>query len=168
MQIVHEVGHVLAAWASGGMVERVVLHPLRISRTDLSLNPAPLLVAWAGPLVGSIVPSAAWGLARWRAARFTYLLRFFAGFCLVANGAYLGAGVFRPVGDAGDILRLGGARWTLVLFGGVAVAVGFRVWHGLGPAFGLGDGLGQVSRRHSLAMLLVFLLLVAVELIAGR
>ena len=56
MQAVHELGHVLAASATGGTVQRVVLHPLTISRTDVSPNPSPLAVAWAGPLVGVILP----------------------------------------------------------------------------------------------------------------
>ena len=36
MQAVHESGHVIGAWMTGGRVERVVLHPLTISRTDLA------------------------------------------------------------------------------------------------------------------------------------
>src|SRR5688572_6941096 len=34
MQVVHEAGHVLAARISGAEVERIVLHPLSVSRTD--------------------------------------------------------------------------------------------------------------------------------------
>ena len=30
MMIVHESGHVLAAWASGGRVARVILHPFAL------------------------------------------------------------------------------------------------------------------------------------------
>jgi hypothetical protein len=37
MMIVHELGHVLLAWASGETIFKVVLHPLAISRTDVSL-----------------------------------------------------------------------------------------------------------------------------------
>jgi hypothetical protein len=53
MQLVHELGHVMAAYATGGSVERVVLHPLELSRTDLARNPRPLAVASAGPLGGA-------------------------------------------------------------------------------------------------------------------
>ena len=49
MQAVHEAGHVLGAWLTGGRVARVVLHPLTISRTDLAENPWPLAVVWARP-----------------------------------------------------------------------------------------------------------------------
>ena len=63
MQAVHESGHVLGAHLTGGRVARVVLHPLTISRTDLSHNPRPLLVVWAGPAVGVLLPLVLWGVA---------------------------------------------------------------------------------------------------------
>ncbi len=56
MQAVHELGHVLGASATGGTVTKVALHPLALSRTDVSPNPHPLLVVWAGPIVGALVP----------------------------------------------------------------------------------------------------------------
>src|SRR5262245_61335406 len=39
MMTVHQFGHVLHAWLSGGTVSRVFLHPLTFSRTELSDNP---------------------------------------------------------------------------------------------------------------------------------
>ena len=39
MMGIHEVGHVLGAWAGGGRVERVVWHPLLFSRTDVRPDP---------------------------------------------------------------------------------------------------------------------------------
>jgi hypothetical protein len=50
MQAVHEFGHMLHAWLSGGRVVQVVLHPLAISRTDVEPNPSPQFVVWGGPL----------------------------------------------------------------------------------------------------------------------
>ena len=44
MQILHECGHVLLGWCTGGEVRRVILHPLTISRTDLDANPFPLVL----------------------------------------------------------------------------------------------------------------------------
>jgi hypothetical protein len=49
MQAVHELGHVLAAWATGGTVRKVVLLPWAFSQTQLAANPEPLVVAWGGP-----------------------------------------------------------------------------------------------------------------------
>ena len=57
MQAVHEAGHVLAGWMTGGTVERVILHPLAISRTDMKHNPSLLLVCWGGPVLGVVIPA---------------------------------------------------------------------------------------------------------------
>src|SRR6266852_2985807 len=89
MQAVHEFGHVLGARLTGGRVAQVVLHPLTISRTDLSHNPRPLLVVWAGPAFGVLLPLALWGVAAGLRLPGAFVLRFFAGFCLLANGAYI-------------------------------------------------------------------------------
>jgi hypothetical protein len=137
MQAVHEWGHVLGAWATGGEVARVVLHPFTISRTDLLENPQPLVVAWSGPAWGAILPLIIWGLGAWVRVPGSFVLRFFAGFCLVANGLYLGVGAFVPVGDAADLLRFGARPWQLVLFGLVTVPAGLLLWHGQGKHFGL-------------------------------
>ena len=136
MQAVHEFGHVIGAWTTGGRVARVVLHPLTISRTDLAENPSPLIVVWAGPVLGCVLPLVAWWFTRrwW----WSFLLRFFAGFCLIANGAYIAVGSFDRVGDCGEMMKYGSAMWQLWLFGLVTVPMGFRLWHGLGPQFGLG------------------------------
>ena len=54
---------------------------------------------------------------------------FFAGFCLIANGAYIGIGSIDGIGDAGDLLRHGAAAWELVVFGAVSSIGGLLVWH---------------------------------------
>lgn len=46
MLAVHEAGHVLHAWLSGGQVRRVVIPLVGFSETDVSPNPSPLFVAW--------------------------------------------------------------------------------------------------------------------------
>ena len=125
MQATHELGHIVAAWLTCGTVERVILEPLAISRTDVSPNPSPLVVAWAGPIVGVALPLFLALAIRGRVAgqrsaasahqttpRFRWdvvpaYADFFAGFCLIANGAYIGIGSFDRIGDAGDLLRHG-------------------------------------------------------------
>jgi hypothetical protein len=111
MMAVHELGHVVGAVVTGGTVERVVLHPLAISRTDVSPNPNPVLVVWAGPLVGVLLPLALLVIFKVGRVSLAYLSQFFAGFCLIANGAYIGVGSFARIGDAGDMLRHGSPRW---------------------------------------------------------
>src|SRR5690349_9657565 len=84
--IVHEFGHVASAWLSGGSVARVILHPTQISWTALAHNPHPLFVAWGGPVLGSLLPLGSCTAARVLRFSSLYLLQFFAGFCLIANG----------------------------------------------------------------------------------
>ena len=124
MMVVHEAGHVLAAWLSGATIERVVLHPLAFSQTVLGENPQPLLVSWAGALVGSMLPLLAWTMAAWTNSGVAAFVRFFAGFCLAANGAYLGIGVWSSDGDAGDLVLAGARAWQLAGFGVLATALG--------------------------------------------
>lgn len=132
MMAVHELGHVVGAWSSGGAVERVVLHPLSISRTDVSPNPHPAVVVWCGPILGCVLPAAvatlwptrrvvAWSLASW-----------FAGFCFIANGAYIGLGSFDGIGDCGEMLRTGTPIWLLWSFGTLMCGCGLFCWHRLG------------------------------------
>jgi hypothetical protein len=143
MQAVHEAGHMVAAWLTHGAVTSVDFPLLGISRTDVRPNPYPLVVAWAGPIVGAIVPLALmwgfrWGVrtsgdatssARSRSRLLIGLAGFFAGFCLIANGAYIGLGSFERIGDAGDLLRHGASLWQLIAFGVAAISAGLFVWH---------------------------------------
>jgi hypothetical protein len=145
----------------------VVLHPLTISRTDLAENPAPLFVVWAGPIVGVVLPVAVWGLAALLRVPGAYLLRFFAGFCLIANGAYIAAGSFDRVGDCKDMLHHGSPMWLLWAFGAVTIPLGLWLWHRQGPHFGLDRARGRVSKRAAYATLAGFLSLALVELLLG-
>lgn len=97
-----------------------------------------------GPVWGIALPVAAWaasaalvpGAGRvGRAVRTG--IQFLAGFCLIANGAYLGAGWVDRVGDAGDLMRHGTPAWALVAYGVVATTAGLLLWHLLGAKRGL-------------------------------
>jgi hypothetical protein len=167
MQAVHEAGHVLAAWLSGGRVAKVVLHPLTISRTDLAHNPAPVVVVWAGPVIGVLLPLLLWAIAAWRRMPGAFVLRFFAGFCLIANGAYIGAGSFERVGDCGEMLRHGTPMWALWLFGAATVPAGLALWHRLGPSFGLGPARGRVSPGIAWVCLIICAVLLALGFLVG-
>lgn len=157
--LIHELGHVLAAWLSGGRVARVVLSPLAFSRTDMERNPHALFVAAAGAAWGSLFPLASWLVARAGRLPLAFLLRAFAGFCLLANGAYLASAAIMPAGDAEDMLRLGASLWAVVTPGIAACVGGLTLWNGLGPHFGLGDRPVErnavIAATISLALLLI-------------
>lgn len=137
MMAVHECGHVLHAWLSGGQVAAVYFPLLDFSRTDISPNPHPQFVAWGGPLWGCLLPLGAYALAGRFCSGIRKLVCFFAGFCLAANGAYVGFGWISSAGDAGTLLRHGAPVWTLAVSGFLALAAGLYLWHRLGPRFGL-------------------------------
>jgi hypothetical protein len=138
MQIVHELGHVLGAVLTNGTVQHVELHPLAISRTDVQGSTQPLVVIWAGPIVGCVLPLLGWWIVAAVKSSAAFLLRFFAGFCLLANGLYLAAGSFDGVGDCGDLLRHGAPIWSLWVFGLITVPPGLCLWHEQGRHFGFG------------------------------
>jgi hypothetical protein len=165
MQAVHELGHVLAAVVSGARVTQVVLNPLTISQTRLAENPHPLLVAWMGPVVGVAMPLAVLAVARVGKLPGWYIAQFFAGFCLVANGAYLAFGAFGEIGDAGDLLRHGAPLWLLWLFGAVTIPLGLWLWNGLGRYFGLGPGAEEVSPTAAYVILALATIIIVLELI---
>lgn len=168
MQAVHELGHVCGAWLTGGKVARVVLHPLTISRTDLAENPAPLVVVWAGPLIGIAIPVIAWSAAAAAKLPGSYVLRFFAGFCLVANGLYIGLGSFGRIGDCGEMLGHGSRPWHLWLFGLFTVPAGFWLWHGQGKNFGMGSSAKKVSPHVAYVALAICVVMLAAALLYGR
>jgi len=147
MMAIHEAGHVLAGWSTGGSVSKVVLHPLAISRTDLSHNPRPWIVVWGGPLFGTALPAVLWLIARGLKLPAEPWFRFFAGFCWIANGAYIGFGSLDRIGDAGDMLRHGSEIWDLWLFGAITIPAGLWLWHGTGRYFGLGREGKTPSRQ---------------------
>lgn len=163
MMAVHELGHVLHALLSGGRVTKVVLHPLTISRTDVSPNPAPHFVGWGGAIWGCLLPIALDGLVRALRMPLSHVVSFFAGFCLIANGAYLGSGFWFPVGDAAELLQRGTPRWFLGVFGLATITTGLWFWHGLGPRFGLGQSACEPDTRAAYVLSIVVLAIIALE-----
>jgi len=169
MQAVHELGHVLGAWLTGGHVARVVLYPLTISQTDLDDNPSPLFVVWAGPVGGILMPLLFWAIAgglRMPGASFCGSLPGSASLPMAPTSALV-----RSIGngDCGEMLRYGSPIWQLWLFGAITMPAGLWLWHGQGPNFGLGTGHGKVHPGVAYASLAVFVLLLVVGFVVdGR
>ena len=160
MMAVHELGHVAGAIVSGGNVERVVLHPLTISRTDVSPNPNPALVVWLGPILGCLIPFVAWLLVPRNMTIARNVSLFFAGFCLIVNGAYIAIGSFERVGDCGEMLRTGSPHWALIAFGVFTMPLGLFLWHRLGSLKCFLSDPSVITSR--LAYLVLCVLLVAI------
>ena len=164
MQAVHELGHVLGAVLTGGEVERVVLFPLELSRTDVAPNPHPAVVVWLGPIVGCVVP---FGIFMRHASQLDVhaanrsILR--GLFVCVANGAYIGVGSLTLVGDCGEMVRSGAPPWVLWLFGAVTIPVGLYQWHVLGSVRDFFDRPAAVSWRANGVALGVLAAVVAIE-----
>jgi hypothetical protein len=94
-----------------------------------------------------------------------YLFRFFAGFCLIANGLYLIVDSFGRGGDGGTLIHNGASQWELIGFGIITAPVGFWLWHGLGPHFGLGAAQGRVSRSATVVSICLLAITVVTELV---
>lgn len=166
MQIIHELGHMTAAWITGGRFVHVVLHPLAISRTDVKPNPHPLVVAWGGPVIGSGLPLTIWLLAKIARQKIPFL-QFFAGFCLVANGAYIGIGSFKRIGDCNELLRYGSPIWTLWLFGALATMLGLWLWKGA-PSYFDPEQTGSQVLRSAIVTTVVLIVVVFLEILLSR
>ncbi|HUY92898.1 MAG TPA: hypothetical protein VMV10_29480 [Pirellulales bacterium] len=171
MLAVHEFGHVLHAWLSGGTVAGVDLPLAGFSQTHVSPNPHPQFVAWGGAVWGSLLPVAIWAIARRAAPSLGFLAAFFARFCSVANGAYLAAGLFvggpHDADDAHELLRHSAQTWQLIFFGLVAAAIGVSLWHGLGSSFGLGRAPNAIEGKAVAAAVLMLFCWIAVFLIVA-
>ena len=167
MQVVHELGHVLGSWITGAEITKVALYPTIFSRTEIGYNPNPLFVVWAGPIVGVSVPVLLFGMFKIRSFPFVYMARFFAGFCLVANGAYIAFSPLEGSTDAGIMIFYGSPRSLLILFGILAILTGLFLWHGQGSHFGLDKAEGQVNRAATIFSVLLFIVIIAVELAVG-
>ena len=159
MMAVHELGHIIGAILTGGNVERVVLHPFQISRTDVSPNPSPAVVVWLGPILGCLIPIAVSLVVPRSFTTVRNLSLFFAGFCLIANGAYISVGAFDQVGDCGEMLRTGSPLWALIAFGVVTVAMGLCIWHGLGSLKRFLSNPSVITPRLAYSVLMILLVL---------
>jgi hypothetical protein len=167
MMAVHELGHVVGALVTGGTIERVVLYPLTISRTDVSPNPCPAIVVWLGPVFGCVFPLAVCAFVPHRRIVLRNMARFFAGFCLIANGAYISIGSFEQIGDCGEMLRTGTPLGAMLAFGAVTISVGLCLWHHLGSIKHFINNPAVVTTRMAYVASGVLIILVAVGFVVS-
>ena len=113
----------------------------------------------------ALLPLVLWACTALMRLPGAFVLRFFAGVCLIANGAYLAFGSFDHVGDCGEMLRHGSALWQLWLFGAITMPLGLCLWHRQGTHFGLGAAAGKVDTRVAYTTLVAFCLLLVLDLL---
>ena len=152
MMAVHELGHVLGALLTGGTVTHVVLHPLAISRTDVQPNPHPAVVVWMGPVIGCLLPVLLFLVTPPRYVVWRTVIGFFSGFCLIANGVYIGVGAWDEVGDCREMLQSGTPLWVMLLFGASSAIAGLVVWHRLGAVSKLVKAPPRIPLRWTCAV----------------
>ncbi|MEO0531178.1 MAG: hypothetical protein AAF266_11485 [Planctomycetota bacterium] len=125
MMLTHELGHVLAAYMTGGVITSVELRPGYLSHTLVRPNPRPGVVLWSGFLMGWFAPQLsmpAWQLQR---AFIGPTLRAWAAFCLLAGGSYFATGGGERLTDTGQLTALGWQPWLLVTIGLAVAAWGY-------------------------------------------
>jgi hypothetical protein len=146
MLALHELGHIIGAWLTGGRVISVSIPPFGFSQTIVHPNPREGIVVWCGPILGAMLPLLAVLVTRAFRGRVPNLLLFYGGFCAIANGAYIGVGWIWHSGDAGDLMRLGHPAPLLVVFGLISAAAGLWCWHFTG--FGFAGPLRRQDMPH--------------------
>lgn len=99
--------------------------------------------------------------------RTAYLVWVIAGFCLIANGAYIGFGTIRPIGDAEELIAHGMPRGPMAAFGLLAFAGGFWIWDRISPRFGFGTAPAEISAWHAYVIFGIAALLTAGGLVFG-
>ena len=117
---------------------------------------------------GSAIPLVIAALVSLARIRWAYLVWFVAGFCLIANGAYIGVGAFDPVGDAEELVALGVSRWVLLGFGVVAFGAGLWIWHRGGERLGFGRDRKAVVASHARGVFVVCVLVTLVGMQLGN
>jgi hypothetical protein len=115
----HELGHALGYWVSGGTVKAIVMEaPLPAGHVK-GISPNSFLPVWGGVGFGTLIAMAPLFTARWLAGRtcVRFAMMMTAAFCLGHNGMYLFVGGLIPFADASFMIALGTPRWLLFLFG---------------------------------------------------
>jgi len=122
----HELGHALGCWLSGGRVTAIVIQsPMPAGFVD-GHAPNPFLTVWGGVAFGSLSTLAPLAMAHWLRNNTValYLALMTAAFCLGHNALYLVVGGIVPYADAENMIKLGAPQWLLVVLG-IPLLIGF-------------------------------------------
>ncbi len=121
MTFVHESGHILCGWASGGTLTAVDLLPWHLPYSVFQPDPHPLVTLWGGLILGVVIPSSCALVIR------TDWAWFIAHFCTLANGAYIATAWATRDGylDTTKLLEHGAHPASIAVYCVVTIAVGY-------------------------------------------
>ncbi len=167
MQAVHELGHLVGAWMSQATVERVVLHPLTISRMMSDITHSHFWLSgldqsWvrdsvhsvAGQLLGKLVQCVSAALLRRVLPRGQWLLH-----------------RSRIIGSCRGLRRDASVRQSTldaVVVGSTMAPAGLWLWNGQSPYFGWGGDLGKIDPRAVRVSVIAFVSLIVLGLLIGN
>ncbi|GAB5404556.1 MAG: hypothetical protein Aurels2KO_27870 [Aureliella sp.] len=123
--LIHEFGHVLAAWLTGGRLVLVDVRPFVFSTTLVEPNPMPSVVLWSGFLLGWLIALLAWPLWRVPVHLFGPVVKAWSAYCWLSMGSYLTLAMGERFSDTGLLLKLGWSPITLGCVGAVVAALGY-------------------------------------------
>jgi hypothetical protein len=133
----HEAGHVLGAWCTGGDASRIVIHPFSWSYAHAFSFNHEGVVIWAGSVLGSLfgIPITL-AVLKWR--RPGLLIPLLVGVvACIYNGAYLLLGCLFKLGGDGTVLAAEYAPAAAVAAAGLLmVCIGMRLAVPLIPVLG--------------------------------
>lgn len=112
MTTTHECGHLVGGWLSGATLTKYDLCPWHLPYSMHQPDPHPLVTLWSGPILGVFAPLIVFFL------RPNPFLKGVAGFSLLANGVYLGAGLLSNDSflDTTRLIREGAWQGTIILY----------------------------------------------------
>lgn len=120
----HEGGHIVGGWLMGGHLQYAELRPWLLPYSHFEPDPQPLVTLWAGPIFGAVVP--------WRIALMVPRVhtRFIAGFCLLANGAYLATAAYAgdALLDTTKLLAAGAWSVSIGMYCLITITVGYPMF----------------------------------------
>ena len=113
----HELGHALGYWLSGGTVNAIVMEAPLPAGHVWGSSSSRFMPVWGGIAFGALITPVplltARCLSRRSPVRFAAMM--VAAFCLAHNGMYLFVGSILPFADASNMISLGAPRWLLFL-----------------------------------------------------
>ncbi|MCP4177698.1 MAG: hypothetical protein GY756_08020 [bacterium] len=127
MMVIHEFGHIISVLIFGGKINKLILYSWKFTYTIRSGSLHPLIDLWAGPVIGVLIPLIFYLIAR--KLRVGFFWGMFSGFCLIANGIYIGIGWINKIGDTKEMINLGSPIYFMLIFSIVCTVSGLFIWH---------------------------------------